>query len=268
MQEASASTRRLCALVETVLNTNQELADRIRGLEREGSVIAETTAGQDTISTVRRGRALQTVSFIETGISALMYTFDRDLQASPLYTTALSVFSKLSLSQVSNLSFYALPIYSVDLANGNYYVFGEEGVLQNTEKRQQVGESTKTSTDSQRRVSKSFSHPAPVTPTQPQTSTGLLGRFARRRKAQGIRAPRNPVHVTHVQFYPVENVYTSISIALAETGKEDAALIRTEVLDIRHNADQVMEVAGREFAGIRAAASSDGATAPAVPVRL
>jgi hypothetical protein len=51
------------------------------------------------------------------------------LTSTALYTTAISVFSKLSLSQVSNISFYALPICAVDLINSECYVFGGEGAL-------------------------------------------------------------------------------------------------------------------------------------------
>jgi hypothetical protein len=50
------------------------------------------------------------------------------LTSSILWTTALSLFSKLSLLEVSNISFYALPVYEFDLRNSGYYVFGEEGV--------------------------------------------------------------------------------------------------------------------------------------------
>ncbi|KAG7410873.1 hypothetical protein Forpe1208_v009655 [Fusarium oxysporum f. sp. rapae] len=121
MKEAQSSTRHLCTLVEELLRSNQDLATRIRGLERENSIIAESR--RDDVSTLRQTRGSKSVSFIDTQASAIKFTFDQDLQASrvynraigrqsmtsltstALYTTALSLFSNLSLSQVSNISF-------------------------------------------------------------------------------------------------------------------------------------------------------------------
>src|SRR3569833_1444260 len=219
MQEAENSTRRLCALVEAALNTNQELAERIRGLEREGSIIAETTAGRDDVSTIRQTSASKTVSFIETDRLALKFTFDQDLQASrvyiravqnrqsmtsltstALYTTALSVFSNLSLSQGSNLSFYALPIYSLDLSTSHCYIFGEEGAMHSIE---EDGRATQPIDESKRpeprqRLSKSRAPRTAIDSAQSQPPPGLLGRFARRRKLPVSSAPAIPVLVTHV----------------------------------------------------------------------
>ncbi|KAF2812713.1 uncharacterized protein BDZ99DRAFT_474833 [Mytilinidion resinicola] len=72
-------------------------------------------------------------------------TYEQDLQASRVYkksakhhsfssftssvahSATLSVFSSLSLSQVSYISFYALPVYATDLSNSDQYMFGEQG---------------------------------------------------------------------------------------------------------------------------------------------
>ncbi|KAI8314597.1 hypothetical protein K4K59_002678 [Colletotrichum sp. SAR11_240] len=150
MQEAENSTQRLCALIQQVVESNKDLCDRIRALEREGSVIPETEAGKDDASTITRGRDSIALSLADSDRAVLKFTFDQDLGASrvynrtlnnrqsmeslassALYATALSVFSSLSLSQVSDISFYALPVYAVDLSNSTCYVFSEEEALQN-----------------------------------------------------------------------------------------------------------------------------------------
>ena len=221
MQEAESSTRRLCLLVEEVVRSNSELADRIRGLEREGSVIAKSTAVGDEVSTICPNRNAEAVSYIDTSESALQFTFEHDLQAShvynrtinrhslasftstALYTTALSVFSNLSLSQVSNISFYALPVYALDLSNSSCYIFGQEGALQNVQSPP-LSLTATASDDAQRKSSK----PRPETvelQLQTQTPTRLLGRFARRSK---ISRPINPVHVVHVGYNQITSQFT------------------------------------------------------------
>ncbi|RKL36722.1 hypothetical protein BFJ72_g8271 [Fusarium proliferatum] len=210
MKEAQSSTRHLCALVEELLQSNQDLASRIRGLEREGSIIAESR--RDDVSTFRQTRGSKSVSFIDTQASAIKFTFDQDLQASrvynraigrqsmtsltstALYTTALSLFSNLSLSQVSNISFYALPVYSNDLSNSDCYVFGEEGALV----RSGSFEAPRPS-PSPRKTQNGADDSAPPT-NDAQTPSRLLGRFARRRKRPVVSEPENPVHVSHVRF--------------------------------------------------------------------
>lgn len=210
MKEAQNSTRHLCALVQELLQSNQDLASRIRGLEREGSIIAESR--RDDVSTLRQTPSSQSVSFLDTQASAIKFTFDQDLQASrvynrainrrsmtsltstALYTTALSLFSNLSLSQVSNISFYALPVYSNDLSNSDCYVFGEEGALVKSDSSQ-APESSSLQQNTQTRADNNF----PPT-NQDQAPSRLLGRFARRRKTPVVSAPEYPVHVTHVEF--------------------------------------------------------------------
>ncbi|KAF5558561.1 nicotinamide mononucleotide permease [Fusarium mexicanum] len=204
------STRHLCTLVQELLRSNQDLASRIRGLEREGSIIAESR--RDDFSTLRQTRGSKSVSFIDTQASAIKFTFDQDLQASrvynraigrqsmasltstALYTTALSLFSNLSLSQVSNISFYALPVYSNDLSNSDCYVFGEEGALG----RSNSSQAPKSSPSQQKTQNRAENIP-PLTNQAPAPSR-LLGRFARRRKTPVVSAPENPYHLTHVGF--------------------------------------------------------------------
>lgn len=210
MKEAQSSTRHLCTLVEELLQSNHDLASRIRGLEREGSIIAESR--RDDVSTFRQTRGSKSISFIDTQASAIKFTFDQDLQASrvynraigrqsmasltstALYTTALSLFSNLSLSQVSNISFYALPVYYNDLSNSDCYVFGEEGALVRSDSSQ----ASKSSPSQQERQDITNNILPPL--YQTQTPSRLLGRFARRRKTPVVGAPENPYHLTHVGY--------------------------------------------------------------------
>ncbi|KAJ4112331.1 hypothetical protein BFJ63_vAg14040 [Fusarium oxysporum f. sp. narcissi] len=210
MKEAQSSTHHLCNLVEELLQSNQDLASRIRGLEREGSIIAESR--RDDVSTLRQARGSKSLSFIDTQASAIKFTFDQDLQASlvynraigrqsitsltstALYTTALSLFSNLSLSQVSNISFYALPVYSNALSNNECYVFGEEGAVVRSDSSQAPKSST-----SQQKTQNGAENIFPPT-NQAQAPPRLLGRFARRRKKPVVSAPENPYHVTHIGF--------------------------------------------------------------------
>ncbi|EWG35943.1 hypothetical protein FVEG_00124 [Fusarium verticillioides 7600] len=211
---------RFAVLVEELLQSNQELASRIRGLEREGSIIAESR--RDDVSTLRQTRGSKSVSFIDTQASAIKFTFDQDLQASrvynhaigrqsmtsltstALYTTALSLFSNLSLSQVSNISFYALPVYSSDLSNSGCYIFGEEGALVKSDSSQ-----APKSSPSQQRTQDIPDNILPPL-NQAQTPSRLLGRFARRRKTPLVSAPENPYHVTHVGYDDSTSRFTGL----------------------------------------------------------
>lgn len=226
MREAESSTQRLCTLIEEVLRSNQDLADRIKGLEREGSLLAETATGEEDMLTIRsRSRDAKTLSFIdlEATKAALHFTFEHDLQASrvynraisrhsmtsltstALYTTALSVFSNLSLSEVSNISFYALPVYSVDLSNSDHYVFGEEGALAITSRSQAFSQG-QLQLPTAKNVSQSSTQPAQ--PAQrDERPRRLLGRFARTKRPE-ISAPVNPVHVTHVGYDSAKGKFT------------------------------------------------------------
>lgn len=163
MEEAHECTQRLCTLVEEMLESNRDLSERIRGLERGGAIIAETRSqiahsSRDRDSASIRHRPSTSTSTPSNnnnnntfeppgGILLPRFTFEEDLSSSRvygragyqfsqlsltsavLYTTALSIFSKLSLSQVSNLPSYALPVFAADLGDNNeggMYVFGEE----------------------------------------------------------------------------------------------------------------------------------------------
>ncbi|KAJ4031876.1 hypothetical protein NW761_012978 [Fusarium oxysporum] len=172
MKEAQSSTHHLCKLVEELLQSNQDLASRIRGLEREGSIIAESR--RDDVSTLRQARGSKSLSFIDTQASVIKFTFDQDLQASRVYNRAI--------------------VYSNDLSNSECYVFGEEGAVVRSDGPQAPKSST-----SQQKTQNGADNTFPPT-NQAQAPSRLLGRFARRRKKPVVSAPENPYHVTHVGF--------------------------------------------------------------------
>ena len=200
------------------------MAVRINGLSTERLRASEITSsaslsinGGSTIKS--RRRAFKPLSFIESAHKAINFAFEHDLvssrvyrralpsdhpsmtslTSSALYTTAMSLFSHLSLSQVSNISFYALPVYCTDLSHSELYVFGDQGVP---------------ATLLPLRSDSSTASPPPDRPSadlmaphrgkefnvtdRPRAGPRLLGRFARRQP--DISAPDNPVHVTHVRY--------------------------------------------------------------------
>ena len=134
--------------VEQLLRSNEDLAGRLKGLEREGSVT--TTRDQDDTSSIRTVRSLEDRLSKTTIGRSVGFAFEDELNSSraykkavyrhsqasltssALFSTALSVFSNLSLAQVSNISMYALPIYSADIHNDEWYKFGENEVVLDT----------------------------------------------------------------------------------------------------------------------------------------
>ncbi|RYP69675.1 hypothetical protein DL771_005954 [Monosporascus sp. 5C6A] len=154
MHEAESSNQRLCGLVEEMLHSHRDLASRIHRLEdeRSGSTRAPSTIGWRDSDSMRSRRvgSSKIMSYIDSGMHALRLTFERDLEDSriynrarladrqsltsttstALYSTAMSVFSKLSLSEISVISFYALPVYASDLQNSECYVFGDSAIFE------------------------------------------------------------------------------------------------------------------------------------------
>ncbi|KAI0203820.1 hypothetical protein F4808DRAFT_389581 [Astrocystis sublimbata] len=140
LQEAQSCTQNLGALVEQMLDCNRDLANRIRNLKREGSVVVGARSDIVSVDDIRRSIASRQSASIPRGNLPKHFTFEDDLEDShvyskaiyqfsqmsltstALYTTALSVFSKHSLSQVSNISCYAR-----ELHNSELYIFGGAG---------------------------------------------------------------------------------------------------------------------------------------------
>ena len=207
-------------MVAEVLKSHQDLSARIKGLEREGSVISkrETTYDiNDDASTItqRRVSTNKRSSFRDFGDDTAKSAFEQVLKASrvynkagnrhslssatstALYTTALSVFSSLSLSQISNISFYALPVYAVDLAASQYYIFGEEGAENAVGgNKEDIPDSASASTIKAESSLKKVSYQPRIAPAPRKR---LLGRFALNRKIK-ISDPQNPTHLTNVRY--------------------------------------------------------------------
>ncbi|KAI1108996.1 hypothetical protein F5Y14DRAFT_54881 [Nemania sp. NC0429] len=235
MEEAQSSTQKLCALVEQMLESNRDLAERIRGLEREGSIISKarySIVPADDTSTIRLRQAIPArQDMLEPGDALVRrFAFEDELDSSRVYnkaiyrysqlsltstalhTTALSVFSRLSLSQVSSISFYALPVCAVDLHNSELYVFGEEGAALLDLQGSPVPANLSPSPDCQVSGTRATDEP-PTTEKHRAPSigaigairatgvrSGLLGRFATPQRRIKVSAPENPVHVTHVGY--------------------------------------------------------------------
>ncbi|KAI1307103.1 hypothetical protein F5Y03DRAFT_383875 [Xylaria venustula] len=242
MDEAKSCTQKLCVLVERMLESNQDLAERIRGLEREGSIISkarsEIIPGDDA-STIRQASATSR-SMLKTEDNLIKrFAFEDDLETSRVYnkaiyrhsqlsltstalhTTALSVFSKLSLSQVSGISFYALPVCAIDLHNSELYVFGEEGAalhnrraipprVPNLPAKPGSGSGAFVSDEkpTAKRVSSGVTSLGPLQAIQRRS--GLLGRFATPQRRLRVSAPENPVHITHVGYDDDTDRYTGM----------------------------------------------------------
>ncbi|WXC48166.1 hypothetical protein QX201_007881 [Fusarium graminearum] len=222
MKEAEFWNQRLCGLIQELLFSNQDLHRRIKGLEGQGQAIVAYTS--DETSTIRPLEDSRPASFVDTQDSVIRFTFEQDLQASrvygrafidrnsmtsftstALYTTALSLLSKLSLSQVSSIAFYAIPVYSSDLSNSECYVFGDEGALVNSEVASQLP--VKVSLPSQEDMKARGVY-------KPEAKRRLLGRFARRRKnTLTISEPGIPVHITHVVHNKSERAFTGMPIS-------------------------------------------------------
>ena len=149
MEEAESAMTRLCDLVQQVLASNQEMNLRLRNLDEKA---AETTVpaapklddDASTTSSLSVKPPLVSVSQAPQR-DQFGFAFEEDLLASrvyrkPLYsnsgeslvtsaarTTASSVLSALSLTDISNISILAVPIYAHEISNGRRYNFGDFG---------------------------------------------------------------------------------------------------------------------------------------------
>ena len=139
---------RLCDLVEQVLAQNQEMNLRLRNIdnavmsqvgstELEGGRDASITSSGK--ATPPRGPPKDVLGGVQR--NNLGFAFEEDLLASRVYrkplfsesgdslvtsaarTTAWSILSALSLTDVSNISMLAVPIYAHEISNNNRYSF-------------------------------------------------------------------------------------------------------------------------------------------------
>ncbi|KAI9858346.1 MAG: hypothetical protein M1824_004367 [Vezdaea acicularis] len=151
-KEAHESVEQLNALVSTVLESNQEILNKISAMEIKR--MASTTrskarsissANIDT-KTIAPRKPMDSMAAVMDAKRSNTYpsgfTFDGDLQQSRVYRRARkrkdvfsissagaysvswSVFSGLSLSDISNIAAITLPIVSKDISNSALYQFG------------------------------------------------------------------------------------------------------------------------------------------------
>ena len=156
--EAARSQASLEMLVEQLLQTNRGLCKRMRNLEDTFDARSISTNSQfdalslmsngdtATITSVRR-RKRNHISMFEP--FRIRFAFDDDLESSRVYsrvmledscdrsfnssavrTNAWSVFSGLSLADISVVSVVALPIYASDIRNQEHYLFGDVQAMQ------------------------------------------------------------------------------------------------------------------------------------------
>ena len=148
MQEAESSQQKLHSSVEQLLQNDIGLTARMRHLEQEvsGASRHEDRISNTISSKVSNSQENHLPPSIDT--DPIGFAFEEDLNSSRVYqnstlhhrhsetsittsalfSTALSVFSHLSLAQVSNISFYVLPVYARDLYNDRWYTFGDTRV--------------------------------------------------------------------------------------------------------------------------------------------
>ncbi|KAI5803148.1 Rho GTPase activation protein [Geopyxis carbonaria] len=130
-------------LVDRFESQEEQLSRRIRALEaRDDRTIATTRQDRTSVFTAEDETELQIVSGSEIQRTQYGFAFEEDLRNSRPYrnpafsrsgasllsteirTTGWSILSGLSLSDVSNISILALPIYANEISNSGRYQFG------------------------------------------------------------------------------------------------------------------------------------------------
>lgn len=146
--EATRSQESLVLLIQQLLESNQGLCKRLRNLEDVFDARSTITKKYDSLSLVSgdeesiktaRTSKIRHGSIIEA--IKVRFSFDADLEASRVYrmakndycdrsfvssairTNAWSIFSGLSLADISIVSVVALPLYPRDIVNREHYSF-------------------------------------------------------------------------------------------------------------------------------------------------
>lgn len=147
MEEAESAMVRLCNLVERVLAKNEEISLRLRNIDDAigqltppkdddgGSISSSRTVtpppgpSSDVTQGVQR---MHFSSAFEEGLLAsrvyrrpLFSNSGESLVTSAARTTASSILSALSLTDISNISILAVPVYAHEISNSNRYTFGD-----------------------------------------------------------------------------------------------------------------------------------------------
>ena len=150
MEEAESAMARLCDRVEQVLASNQDMGRRLRDIDHDTIHKAASTVmnPRDDASTKSSGTVTPPIHPSGNLPEVIQrnqfgFAFEEDLFASRVYrkplfsdsgeslitsaarTTSSSILSALSLTDVSNISILAIPIYSHEISNSNRYSFGD-----------------------------------------------------------------------------------------------------------------------------------------------
>ena len=141
MEEAESAMARLCDRVEQVLASNQDMGRRLRAastLTKSRDDASTNSSGTATPPIHPPGNVPEVIQRNKFG-----FAFEEDLFASRVYrkplfsdsgeslitsaarTTSSSILSALSLTDVSNISILAIPIYSHEISNSARYSFGD-----------------------------------------------------------------------------------------------------------------------------------------------
>ena len=143
IEDAHASVDALTILVQQVLGSNQEMVERLANME---PLLGDAEADIDNNYEIRRGPMPLTITRRQSQreppeasaqIGQFGFTFDYDLRCSRVYARARksafslsssaersigwSIFSGLSLADISDLSVISLPISAAELWNGERY---------------------------------------------------------------------------------------------------------------------------------------------------
>jgi hypothetical protein len=150
VQNAESAVGELKTILLRVLKNQEMLAERVYTIEGSASLSELTRGDKESISIhsqrmnqVAIGAVRPDIRDETTVNGPIRYTFEEDLQHSWVYqrsvirgsvafsigastqgTQSWSVLSGLSLSAVSNIAVYALPVYESDLKNSDLYYFG------------------------------------------------------------------------------------------------------------------------------------------------
>lgn len=152
MEEAESAMTRLCDLLEQVLATNQDMSRRLRNMDEKPVKRSRSPSSEredDASTTSGKTVTIPPPSLPRDGLpknvhrSQFGFSFEEDLFASRVYrrplfsdsglslitsaarTTASSILSALSLTDVSNISILAVPVCADEISNQDRYTFGD-----------------------------------------------------------------------------------------------------------------------------------------------
>ncbi|KAF5639330.1 Rho guanine nucleotide exchange factor scd1 [Fusarium sp. NRRL 52700] len=156
VQTAKEHQEQLSSNVKALLDNNDALSRRLMNIEdaldaqtiisRRMSILSMSASPSRNTSQQSTAESLATSNATESSLAVSKFDFEDDLESSRVYRRAVresmdysfrssiarshnwSVFSGLSLGDISIMSVIALPVYQDDITNAEHYDFGEEAV--------------------------------------------------------------------------------------------------------------------------------------------